>query len=84
MPFAATWMNLEMIILNKVCQTEKDRSREMILLYAESKTMIQMNLFTKQERTHGLESEFMVMQEGCRRGTDWESWIDMHTLLYLK
>ena len=53
MPFAATWMNLEIIILSKVCQTEKDRSHEMILLYAESKTMIQMNLFTKQERTHG-------------------------------
>ena len=25
MPFAATWMDLEMIILSEVCQTEKDK-----------------------------------------------------------
>ena len=25
MPFSATWMNLEIIILNAVCQTEKDK-----------------------------------------------------------
>ena len=25
MPFAATWMDLEMIILNEVSQTEKDK-----------------------------------------------------------
>ena len=25
MPFAATWMDLEMIILSEVCQKEKDK-----------------------------------------------------------
>ena len=25
MPFAATWMQLEIIILNEICQKEKDR-----------------------------------------------------------
>ena len=25
MPFSATWMDLEIIILNAVCQTEKDK-----------------------------------------------------------
>ena len=45
MPFAATWMDLEIIILSEVSQIEKDKCYH---LYVESKKMIQMNLFTKQ------------------------------------
>ena len=51
MPFAATWMDLEIIILSEVSQTEKDKYH-MVLLYIESKTnkqKEQMNLFTKQK-----------------------------------
>ena len=47
MPFAATWMDLEIIILSAVNQTEKDKYH-MISLVCESKKKIQMNLFTKQ------------------------------------
>ena len=36
MPFAATWMDLEFIILSEVNQTEKDKYH-MISLYVESK-----------------------------------------------
>ena len=36
MPFAATWMELEIIILNEVSQTEKDKYH-IIHLYVESK-----------------------------------------------
>ena len=36
MPFAATWMDLEIIILSEVSQTEKDKYH-MILLILESK-----------------------------------------------
>ena len=44
MPFAETWMDLEVIILSEVSQTEK---RQILYhLYVESKKMIQMNLFT--------------------------------------
>ena len=56
MPFAATWMDLEIIILSEVSQTEKDKYH-MVLLYIESKTnkqKEQMNLFTKQKQTHKL------------------------------
>ena len=47
MSFAATWMDLEIIILSEVSQTKTN-----IIwyhLYVESKKMIQMNLFTKQK-----------------------------------
>ena len=33
MPFAATWMNLEMIILNEVSQEEKDKYHMILLIY---------------------------------------------------
>ena len=32
MPFAATWMDLEMIILSEVSQTEKDKYRMVSLI----------------------------------------------------
>ena len=44
MPFAAIWMDLEIIILSEV------RQRKANIIYhlnVESKKMIQMNLFTK-------------------------------------
>ena len=56
MPFAATWMDLEIIILSEVSQTEKDKYH----LYVESKKMIQMNLFTKQKWLTDIENTLMV------------------------
>ena len=46
----AVWMNLEIIILNKTRQTEKE-----ILYgntYVESKKIIQINLYAKQKQTY--------------------------------
>ena len=45
MSFAATWMDLEIIILSEVSQTKT--SIICYHLYVESKKLIQMNLFTK-------------------------------------
>ena len=49
MPFAATWMDLETVILSKVSQTEKDKYHMISLICGIFKKRLQMNLFTKQK-----------------------------------
>ena len=50
MPFAATWRDLEIIILSEVSQREKDKYC-MISRICGIKLMVQMNLFIKQKQT---------------------------------
>ena len=52
MPFVATWMDLEIIILSEGSQTEKKQILYDITYMWNLKKMIQMNLFTKQKQTH--------------------------------
>ena len=47
MPFAAIWMDLEMILLTEVSQTEKDRYHKTLLTRGIQKK-IQINISTKQ------------------------------------
>ena len=58
MPFSATWMDLDIIIVSEVSQ--RKTSIIWYHLYVESKKMIQMKLFTKQKQTHRLRKQFMV------------------------
>ena len=48
MPFAATWMNLEIITLSDVSQAEKDTYNVISLIY-ESKLMVQINSLIRQK-----------------------------------
>ena len=51
MPFATTWMDLEVIILREVSQTEKDKCHVILLICRISKR-IQRNLLAKYKLTH--------------------------------
>ena len=63
MPFATTWMDLEIIILSEVSQTEKDKYYIILLLCGILK-MIQMNLSTKEKQTHRLRKQIYGYQRG--------------------
>ena len=51
MPSAATWMDLEIIILREISQTEKDKYHDITYMWNLIK-MIQTNLFIKQQQIH--------------------------------
>ena len=51
MPFAGTWMDLEIVIRSEVSQEEKDKYH-MISLTCGIQNTTQMNISTKQKQTH--------------------------------
>ena len=59
MPFAATGMDLEIVILSEVSQTEKEKYSMLSLTCGIQKELIQMNLPNRKRRTE-LENELMV------------------------
>ena len=72
LPFAATWMQLEIIILSKVSQKEKDKY--MISLTCEVKNMAQMNLPTKQKQIHRKTCGCQGREERERKGLGVRGW----------
>ena len=47
MPFAATCMDLEIVILSELSHTQKDRYHKISLICGIEKKRVQVNLFTK-------------------------------------
>ena len=62
MPLAATWMGLEIVILNEVSQAEIDKYR-VISLICGIYEMVQMNLFTNRNRVTDVEKSHGYQEE---------------------
>ena len=59
-PFVGTWMDLEIIILSEVnLDSEKQIPYDIAYMW-NLKIMIEINLFTKQNRLRDLENELLV------------------------
>ena len=70
MPFVATWMDLEIIILNKVSQKEKDKYYMISLIYR-ILNMRQMNISAERNRFTDIEKRHVVARDmGDERGKD--------------
>ena len=68
MPFAVTCVDLEIIVLSEVSQTEKDKYHMISLICRIlKKKKIQMNVFTKQKQTHRQRKQTY----GYQRGEVW-------------
>ena len=80
MPFAATWMDLEIIILSEISQKQIYDITYMWTL----KKMIQMNLLIKQKQSHRCRKQTYGYQGVRGGGINWEIGIDIYTLLYIK
>ena len=71
MPFAATWLGLEMIILSEVSQREKDKYH-MTSLRCRFYITAQMNLTYKTETDLQTQEQTCGCQGECGGGLDWE------------
>ena len=70
MPFAAAWIDKEIIILSEVSQEEKDIWYH---FYVESKKWYKQTYLQNRNRLTALENELTFARgEGWERGIDWE------------
>ena len=80
MPFAATWMDPEIVVLSEISQTEMEKYRMSSLLSRILKERTQMNLPNRKRLTDLANLRLPRGGEGTLR----EFGMDMYTLLYLK
>ena len=63
LPFAATWMNLEIMRLSEISQAEKDKYHMRSLICGILKKMIEINLLTTQKQIKNIENKLIVTKD---------------------
>ena len=81
MPFSATWVDLEIIIVGKVSQTEKDISQDITYLWNLKKNDTNKLIYKTDSQTQRMN---LLLPKGKDGGMNWEFGMDIYTLLYLK
>ena len=82
MPFAATWLQLEILILRGVSLKEKD-TYHMISLICGILNMAQRSYLQNRNRLTNMEKTLVVAKgEEGRSGMDWELGISRYKLLH--
>ena len=87
MSFASTWMDLEIVILSEVSQTEKDRYHiiQLICGILKKKKRYKWTYLQNRNRVKDVENKFMVTKGvWCGGGINWEIGINIYALLYVK
>ena len=83
MPFAATWMDLEIVILSEVSQAEKDKCYMISLICGLKNNWYKWTYLHNRNRVTALENKLMVTK-GENGGINSETGIDIYKLLYIK
>ena len=84
MPFVATWMNLEIVILSEVSQIGNTNITWYCLHMESKKKRYKWTCLHNRNRVTNVENKLMVTSGGGRGGKNWEIGIDIYTLLYIK
>ena len=82
MPFATTWMDLEIITLSEVNQRKTNIM--WYHLYVESEIWYKWTYLQNRNRLTDIENKFMVTKGEREGGINWEFGISRYKLLYIK
>ena len=83
LPLAATWMDLEGIILSEVSQTEKDKYHMISLICGIKKNGTNALIYKTEIGSPIQKTNLQLPGEG-RGGINWRIGINIYTLLYIK
>ena len=84
MPFAAIWMDLEIVIPSEVSQTQKDKYHMILLICGILKKATNELTYKTKIELQMSKTNLWLSGRKWGGGINWESGIDMYTLLYIK